>query len=487
MLVLFQKSIRPKHEAWNKHRSHEEGMAMMIVLAASAIAALTTMAVAIRSHNSYINGVRQSLADRAKESAEAGLNILIESLNQDHPEWLIEPYDGKGSWSINRQTTGGCRTNIENNPTVEGTSNTFSNGTKGRYKLAKYSFHGNNFYGGVGSFEMEGEIRSSKNKLLASAKIYQDMSIIAKTCDALPGDTSNQDTIWPGIYANSKISDYNGAEAVIKGSNPKKAAEILCASDECVTASSSSWSSEFPPSPKAGAFEMPKAQEPPKGLKGIKNSIFASEVWKKTKKCKQFRIPEDLPPSAYTTDKDGTIHVYVSGTSSKAARLKGRPTGSTKTKCDSDTDDAIKISNSGPVRLYVDGSLIISDTTWIDTSDIRHAADFMILGTPKSKGSQKLEIAGRWPDGEVFKHFIWMPKAEIKFLRACQKTRLEGAIWVNSLKRAANDPCDDFQLELPEDMPRLIYQRLGKEFGIGQRDYVAQGVTSWHSYGRIAE
>ena len=36
-------------------------------------------------------------------------------------------------------------------------------------------------------------------------------------------------------------------------------------------------------------------------------------------------------------------------------------------------------------------------------------------------------------------------------------------------------------------MPQLIYQRLGKEFGIGQRDYVAQGVTSWRSYGRTPD
>ena len=177
---------------------HEQGLAMAIVLMASAIAATTTVAVAIRSYNSYVNGTRQSLANRAKEAAEAGLNILIESLNQDHPEWLIEPYSGNGSWSISRTATGGCRTSVVGSPTVEGTSNTFSNGTKGRYKLAKYSFKGNNFYGGVGSFEVEGEIRSSdssdnKNKLLASAKIYQHMSIIAKACNALPSDTATED------------------------------------------------------------------------------------------------------------------------------------------------------------------------------------------------------------------------------------------------------------------------------------------------------
>ena len=82
---------------------------MVIILAASAIAALTTMAIAMRAYNGYVNGAKQSLADRAKEAAEAGLNILIESLNQDHPEWLIEPYNGDGDWTINRGATGGCR------------------------------------------------------------------------------------------------------------------------------------------------------------------------------------------------------------------------------------------------------------------------------------------------------------------------------------------------------------------------------------------
>ena len=81
---------------------------MAIVLVASAIAT-TTIAVAMRSYNSYVNGTRQSLGYPHKEAAEAGLNILVESLNQDHPEWLIEPYDGDGSWSISSKATGGCR------------------------------------------------------------------------------------------------------------------------------------------------------------------------------------------------------------------------------------------------------------------------------------------------------------------------------------------------------------------------------------------
>ena len=237
---------------------------MVIVLMASAIAATTTMAIALRSYNIYVNGTRQSLADRAKEAAESGLNILIESLNKEHPEWLVESYDGVGSWSIRRAATGGCRESVERNPEVSGTSNTYSNGTEGRYRLTSYTFNGNNFYGGVGSFEMEGEIRSSNNDLLASAKVYQSMSIIAKGCDELPGETDETNSIWPGIYVNSHIHRYQGAEAIIKGSSPRKAAEILCASVDCVTNSlAADWSSDFPRTPKAGDFQMPNSQEPP--------------------------------------------------------------------------------------------------------------------------------------------------------------------------------------------------------------------------------
>ena len=57
---------------------------IMVIVLMVIIVATTAMAVAVRSYNNYVNSARQSLADKAKEAAEAGLNILVESLNQDH-------------------------------------------------------------------------------------------------------------------------------------------------------------------------------------------------------------------------------------------------------------------------------------------------------------------------------------------------------------------------------------------------------------------
>ena len=457
---------------------NEKGLALAIVLMSSAIAATATMAVAIRSYNYYVNSTRQSLADRAKEAAESGLNILVESLNQDHPEWLIEPYDGNGNWSISREATGGCRSEVGNNPIVEGTSNKFSNGTEARYKLTKYSFHGNNFYGGVGSFEMEGEIRSSNDKLLASAKIYQDMSIIAKRCDALLGDTSDENSLWPGIYILDKIKNYRGAKALIKDSEPEEAATIICAESDCV---SGKWDSNYPPEPTFGDIELPKTQEPPEEVNAISTSEFSKAIKKKFKNkrnCESFKIPEDLDDKYKWKDSNGTWHIHISGTGT--SNLKGY-------KSCPEFKNAIKIQNDGPVRLYLDGSLKTDSRVWIDTTDVKHAADFMILGTAKAKTSQKIDIRGEAPNGEALKTFVWLPKGEVKFQAGREKRLVEGAIWADSFWRGANAQIGDFELRLPKDMPQLVYQRLGKEFGIGQRDYVAQGVSSWRSYGRTTD
>ena len=137
---------------------------MVIVLMASLIATVSTMAIALQAHTSYLNSSRQSMAKRAREAAESGLAILVESLNQDYPEWLVSNYNGSETW--NRRSSGatGCRTEISGQPSVDGISSQQANGSKGFYKLRSYKFDGTSYYGGRGRFVVEGEIRSEDNK-----------------------------------------------------------------------------------------------------------------------------------------------------------------------------------------------------------------------------------------------------------------------------------------------------------------------------------
>ena len=80
--MIFKKTYRDNLYLKCHGNEHESGIALVVVLMASAIAATTTMAVVLRSYSSYVNGTRQSLSDRAKEAAEAGLNIIIENLTK---------------------------------------------------------------------------------------------------------------------------------------------------------------------------------------------------------------------------------------------------------------------------------------------------------------------------------------------------------------------------------------------------------------------
>ena len=143
-----------------------------------------------------------------------------------------------------------------------------------------------------------------------------------------------------------------------------------------------------------------------------------------------------------------------------------------------DYSDAIKISGDNPVRLYIEGTIKIDRYTWIDTTDVNHAADFMILGSTNS--TTNLDLVGISPDEEAMKAFIWLPNGRVKINAVRnQKRVLEGAIWAENFWAEGNALLGTTDIFVPEDMPQLIYQRLGQEFGIGQRDYVAQGVTSW--------
>ena len=176
-------------------------------------------------------------------------------------------------------------------------------------------------------------------------------------------------------------------------------------------------------------------------------------------------------------DDEGTWHVYISGTGTISTRGN---------RSCPDEINAIQITGDGPVRLYLDGSLRTDSRTWIDTSAVNHAADFMILGTSAATRTtnQKIDIRGEAPNEDPLKTFIWLPNGEVKIQVGMQMRFVEGAIWSDKFWIAGNAQIGDFELSLPEDMPQLIYQRLGREFGIGQRDYIAQGVTSWKSYGK---
>ena len=137
------------------------------------------------------------------------------------------------------------------------------------------------------------------------------------------------------------------------------------------------------------------------------------------------------------------------------------------------------------MRLYLDGP-----QHWFKDLDrhnrVNHAADFMVLGTEKQR-TKKLISGVKHPMTKRNKNIYLAAQSHSQIPAWHGQTLLKEPSGQTASTAAANSQLGDFELAVPEDMPQLIYQRLGKEFGIGQRDYVAQGVTSWRSYGRTPD
>ena len=462
----------------NKAKEQSGGYTLFFVLIASSIAATMAVAVSIRAYTSYTDATKKSLSINARNAAESGLAILIESLNRDYPEWLISSFDRNDGdkWTPDSLVGSGCNPEIEGNPETRGVTQKLSNGTTSHYELISYKFNGNEFYGGKGQFVVNGIIRSKNGKSIAEAQVIQEMQIMTKTCGTLPGDTTGNERIWPGMFMQT-ISRWGYTDVVQKGTDPLEAATILCPSETCAkdSAKKAFWMSDLPPwPPTVGDIKSPDALSPPEGLTGIDAKAFESLAKSAHRRCKDFVIPDDLPDSATLKDSEGTTHIYIKG--SKNISIPGK-------KCKGERQ-AIKVT-SGPIRLYIDAAkFLVGNNTWIDTSEISHAADFMMLGTQTEK-TQRLDIKGMWPSGETLKTFIWMPRGKVHLFLNSVKS-IEGAIWGEDYECSCNKAISDkVTITVPEDMPSLVFQRLGKEFGIGRRDFFAQGITNWRTHSRL--
>mgnify|MGYP001159686103 CR=1 FL=1 len=453
---------------------------MVIVLMASLIATVSTTAIALQAHTSYVNSRRQSMAKGAREAAESGLAIIIESLNQDYPEWLISNYEGTGTWKRRATEGTGCRAKISGQPSVSGISSQQSNGTQGIYRLKSYEFDGTSYYGGRGRLVVEGEIRSEGDRRLAAAQIIQEMTVIAKSCNSLPGSPDESESIWPGLFMQN-IGDYDRTKVKLKGSNPPQAATILCTSnkEEC-RSSSRTWKSNYPPWEDVQFqpdITLPETPTPPTGLRAsrIKPARCVAARGRKEQVDSVYRIPEDVPAVSKKQEADGTWHVHASD-----INMSGRSGCTTK----------LKISK-GPIRLYVSGNVSLAPHGTLDTTEVSHAADFMLLGTkPRLSGRCRQRLNMKQPLGtqnKPAKAFIWMPSGCVKFqFTKTDPHYLEGAIWGQQYDAtgAGSHEKNYVDISVPEGLPSLIFQRLGVSFGVGQREYVAQGVLSWRSHGR---
>ena len=283
----------------------------------------------------------------------------------------------------------GCRTDITGSPTTSGISNQQINGSQGHYRLKSFEFDGTSYYEDAADSLSREKSAQTTTKSWLLAQVIQEMTIIAKSCNSLPGSPDESESIWPGLFMQ-KIGDFDRTEVKPKNSSPAQPATVLCTSKETDCRSSSRpWKSSYPPWEDVQFQpEITKPETPtrPAGLRAtrIKPARCKAARGRREQKDTVYQIPEDVPAASKKQDADGTWHVYASDIS-----MTGRSGCETK----------LKISK-GPIRLYVSGNVNLAPHGTLDTSSVNHAADFMLLGTkPRLSGRCRQRFNTKQPLG----------------------------------------------------------------------------------------
>ena len=478
---MKKKAKAIRHKLYSTDSKHEDGIILPIILVISLILGVIFTTTSISAWLGLRGTARQSLAREARETAEAGLAELKESLNRNFAHLLIVDSD---SWDNPPYFSSVCPNSSLDEPTTTGNIT-----GRGQYILESYTFNGSPFYGGKAEIRMRGEMKAGGGRTTAAAIVTETVDIKPKCCSTGYGEACNTSG-FPGLLGMNKV-DMGGND--LKG---RLSGNLFCLSCTASIPSKCSVDSTTP------LVDYTKADK----ICVIGGNTSQTEV-----DGEIVLSPIDLPPvptppatmaNLYTNPPDITGSETIEGGSGSSNLLNGA--------CEIDDDGIthcvvgeINLSGSeqltvdtsgGPVRIYVTGDTVDfkGSSGMVHAPESSEASDFGFFGRPADPNNEHTDqtvflrgsastnkMWAYFPDGDMGIKGGAGDDVKCDTDLECTGGDISGAVWG---KNWGESNATGAAITVPKNMGQQLYNAYGAEFGIGLRDYVALGVSKWSSH-----
>jgi len=470
-------SLKP----FSRCNSGSDGIILPIILVISLILGVIFTTTSISAWLGLRGTARQSLAREARETAEAGLAELKESLNRSFAHLLIVDSD---QWSDPPFFSSVCSNSAGGMPNTSGDIT-----GRGQYILESYTFNGSPFYGGKAEFRMRGEMTAGGDRTTAAAIVTETVDIKPKCCTTGYGEACNTSG-FPGLLGMEKV-DMGGND--LKG---RLSGNLFCLNctesiDSKCSVDSTTPLSEYEEEDKIcviggninqtevdgeivlSPIDLPPVPTPPTSMASLYNNppdITSSET------IEGGSGSSNLLNGACEVDDKGVTHCVVG---------KIDLTGSSKLTVD---------TSNGPVRIYVTGDSVDfkGSSGIIHNPSTSQASDFGFFGRPADPDDlytdQTVILRGSastnnmwayFPDGNVGIKGGAGDDVNCDSLGECTGGDISGAVWGKNWGESNGTGA---AITVPADMGQQLFNAFGAQYGIGLRDYVALGVSKWSSH-----
>ena len=502
-----------------------DGFVLPLITVLGFILAIGGMTLIARSLGGLMGSIRQQHSRSAREAAETGIAITLESLNRQYSYLLINCYarnistltgsspptknscSNTGTWSSPSLPSAICKGSRSPGisfPELRG----ITADPNTRYRIEHYAFNGTSFYGGTGSLKIIGERLSNDNsQVLATSAIQQEFNVNPKPCPVGSG--------FPGLLALQHMNlGGNDVRGVTSGN-------VFCVSctvedpslsdgtftqSELEAAVGASSGSDIDGQIYIGELHVPDAKTFPDGS--------SDEDGETTKNLKQFVTAKTIDTSLTITAS--SIQTTSTATTSNGNMCATDASSPPITHClisaiNLNGKEVLKVdSTAGPVRLYISGDVNAGGATGIShiwsTEGDPPAARLSLFGNPKSSDddcesdpsytNQTVTLAGTSKPAKAANLFAYFPCAETGInggggedpicdeAGECGGGDISGAIWTKNWGMSNSNVAE---LTVPANMASQLLEYFGTDYAISVRRYVAQGVKDWRGFQGLSQ